>query len=278
MKRRGFTLIELLVVIAIIAILAAILFPVFAQAKLAAKKTMALSNVKQLGTSMFMYMTDVDDNFTCGFGATNWTGDDLWCQRVQPYVKNINVFGSPTDTFAGQTPIPGSWAGTGISFAANSYYGNWCCAPNWSNGFELRGVMGVDNNGWWLWGAQLNASAVTQVAGTVMLTEKHGDDIKMANTSNNFNQNGNWSNFAMGGVIGGPHIDGLSGWGPQLEPDGTRAVNLTYPNGQDGSVSAKFMNLATFVFVDGHAQAKKPSSTNPDPVNHPELNMWDAKR
>jgi len=61
MKRSAFTLIELLVVIAIIAILAAILFPVFAQAKEAAKKTQGLSNAKQTGTAMMIYTTDYDD-------------------------------------------------------------------------------------------------------------------------------------------------------------------------------------------------------------------------
>lgn len=63
MKRRAFTLIELLVVIAIIAILAAILFPVFAQAKSAAKKTSCLSNVKQMATAAQLYLGDFDDNY-----------------------------------------------------------------------------------------------------------------------------------------------------------------------------------------------------------------------
>ena len=65
--KKAFTLIELLVVIAIIAILAAILFPVFAQAKLAAKKTVALSNTKQMGTGMQIYLSDSDDTYPMAF-------------------------------------------------------------------------------------------------------------------------------------------------------------------------------------------------------------------
>src|SRR5579871_2635161 len=68
MKKRAFTLIELLVVIAIIAILAAILFPVFAQAKLAAKKTASLSNQKQFALSNAMYSNDYDDLLPAGGG------------------------------------------------------------------------------------------------------------------------------------------------------------------------------------------------------------------
>jgi len=80
--RKAFTLIELLVVIAIIAILAAILFPVFAQAKAAAKQSVCLSNMKQIGTAFTLYGGDSDDNFPGGRDS-----DDLWIFFISPYIK-----------------------------------------------------------------------------------------------------------------------------------------------------------------------------------------------
>lgn len=85
--RRAFTLIELLVVIAIIAILAAILFPVFAQAKAAAKKTECISNVKQLGTAMLMYIGDYDGYYPKRIDGTDNADVDQWVDMIQPYVK-----------------------------------------------------------------------------------------------------------------------------------------------------------------------------------------------
>jgi len=98
--KKGFTLIELLVVIAIIAILAAILFPVFAQAKEAAKKTSCLSNAKQLGTAVLMYGNDNDDDvvawLSCGAScnAVVPRPERIWTGRLQPYVKNGGGFPS----------------------------------------------------------------------------------------------------------------------------------------------------------------------------------------
>ena len=105
-KRRGFTLIELLVVIAIIAILAAILFPVFAQAREAARTTSCLSNVKQLSLGALMYVQDYDEEFwawnwgfDCNGGNNGHPRDSaaFWTMAIYPYVKNTKVYQCPDD-------------------------------------------------------------------------------------------------------------------------------------------------------------------------------------
>jgi prepilin-type N-terminal cleavage/methylation domain-containing protein len=117
-KKVGFTLIELLVVIAIIAILAAILFPVFAQAREKARQTSCLSNMKQIMTGQLMYVQDYDETFPLsrvntksansadyiGFGAGTCQGGNAdpnpsytWRAAVQPYIKSVQVFVCPSN-------------------------------------------------------------------------------------------------------------------------------------------------------------------------------------
>jgi prepilin-type N-terminal cleavage/methylation domain-containing protein/prepilin-type processing-associated H-X9-DG protein len=93
MTQRGFTLIELLVVIAIIAILAAILFPVFAKAREKARQNSCLSNVRQLNTALFGYAQDFDECFpmTCNQG-----GGTTWHIVLGPYVKSTQLFICPS--------------------------------------------------------------------------------------------------------------------------------------------------------------------------------------
>jgi prepilin-type N-terminal cleavage/methylation domain-containing protein len=98
-RRRGFTLIELLVVIAIIAILAAILFPVFARARDAARKTTCTSNLKQLGTAIIMYAQDYDECLVPAQTGTCQMPDSFgWGDLVQPYAKNTGLLFCPSNT------------------------------------------------------------------------------------------------------------------------------------------------------------------------------------
>ncbi|NCO36548.1 MAG: hypothetical protein AUJ92_04690 [Armatimonadetes bacterium CG2_30_59_28] len=126
MKRRGFTLIELLVVIAIIAILAAILFPVFAKAREKARTSSCQSNLKQLGIAMLMYVQDYDEVFPV---SHYWIGTDAptWRVRIFPYVKNAQAFACPSaadlSTFTGTVWLDNAQA-AGYSEPYAHNYGN----------------------------------------------------------------------------------------------------------------------------------------------------------
>ena len=93
--KAGFTLIELLVVIAIIAILAAILFPVFAQAREKARAISCLSNMKQIGLGVTQYEQDFDE--TTPGGLNGYGGGSGWAGQIYPYVKSTQVFRCPSD-------------------------------------------------------------------------------------------------------------------------------------------------------------------------------------
>lgn len=125
--KKAFTLIELLVVIAIIAILAAILFPVFAQAKLAAKKTSDLSNMKQLGTGLAIYLTDNDDMYPALMTRDMDTDiRPIWSSSTVtgPYIKNTQILLSPSES-ARTIALPSGILPAGVTKAApRSYMAN----------------------------------------------------------------------------------------------------------------------------------------------------------
>jgi prepilin-type N-terminal cleavage/methylation domain-containing protein/prepilin-type processing-associated H-X9-DG protein len=133
---QGFTLIELLVVIAIIAILAAILFPVFAQARLKAYGSVCLSNLHQMGLAFEMYTQDWDNVTPPAWlptsnpdGTINWNGIQ-WQVMIQPYIKNVQIYQCP----AGPATLD-PYSGLAMSYGLNSF--------DFSNGRNLSFWYGV---------------------------------------------------------------------------------------------------------------------------------------
>ena len=129
--KKAFTLIELLVVIAIIAILAAILFPVFAQAREKARTVSCLSNFKQLGTAFTMYLQDYDEIVLPRYNACPSTGPGatpdvpaLWTNTIQPYIKNKQVFVCPSSSQSkfGDTWNTRSTVSTGYNQTISGWY------------------------------------------------------------------------------------------------------------------------------------------------------------
>ncbi len=152
-SRRGFTLIELLVVIAIIAILAAILFPVFAQARDSARQTTCLNNCKQLGTALQMYAQDYDEAmpswpFKAGVGGLfsdprfrDWSYS-TWVVALMPYVKNKGVFGCPNGPQTGSNFVLGPKGDqVVVNLAINEYI------ENKDNGFSTLAAISGARNG-----------------------------------------------------------------------------------------------------------------------------------
>jgi prepilin-type N-terminal cleavage/methylation domain-containing protein len=277
MSRRAFTLIELLVVIAIIAILAAILFPVFAQAKLAAKKTASLSNIKQIELATLMYMNDYDDYFPLGSGNSWWypNGDGGWSWSEEPYTKSVALLQDSTD------PKPSPWWPSWMAYPTVqiSYASNGYAAWDPTNGWQTFGVMGMDQT--WLGnggGVVSSESKVTQPSASISFATRFGG-------------NNNWG---MGDLMGSCTCFDVDDGGPQAIPDGARVANVPYQvtdpagatitvnaNQQFGAVSAPYSNFGVFAFIDGHAKAMNPVATNPDPTKtaySDPANMWNVER
>ncbi|CAN5549889.1 hypothetical protein BH11ARM1_BH11ARM1_06010 [soil metagenome] len=149
--QRGFTLIELLVVIAIIAILAAILFPVFAQAKLAAKTTSALSEVKQLGLAVHMYASDNDD-MTVLTDSGGGYAQPIWSELLMPYVRSRPMFWDPTRAMPQGDVINGyPWSQVTTFGINDSGFAGWfstsdgTCGGNLVNYTYGRTMSSMDN-------------------------------------------------------------------------------------------------------------------------------------
>ncbi|MBL8069208.1 MAG: prepilin-type N-terminal cleavage/methylation domain-containing protein [Armatimonadetes bacterium] len=165
MKKNAFTLIELLVVIAIIAILAAILFPVFAQAKAAAKATNSISNMKQIGTGLQIYLSDYDDYNPLrrmSLTTTAGTGELSWKQTCMPYIKNTQIF---TDTMNPAARYPDDTSDDAI----RALWGQVVVGPKTSRGYAYYDQAFFVNQDW-----NSKTYSITQLqqpANTILIAE-----------------------------------------------------------------------------------------------------------
>jgi len=276
MKTRAFTLIELLVVIAIIAILAAILFPVFAQVREKARQTSCLSNMKQVGLAITQYVQDYDETFP----LANWGGRPLnyafnpWDVTIAPYVKSLKVFQCPDDSSAGAgLPVGGyPWAGVGMSYAVNGV-GGWYYAP-W-DAPHLIGIFGYpdtqtagnpDFSKYYSGSATL--SALNQPSDDIMMAETFSSDLQIYDKTM-----GNPSGWGVCSVIS--NFPSWSCNNGEVPPDSTRGgtESAFTSSNLDGSISHHHASLtANFLFADGHVKAKKPYLTWT-----PTVNEWDIR-
>lgn len=236
----GFTLIELLVVIAIIAILAAILFPVFAQAREKARQAQCLSNCKQLGLAFMQYIQDNDEKYVYnGSGGWSWWGLDTgggWANRIYPYVKSTKVYVCPDDSGARSNPI---------SYVYNTN-------------------MSTDTPPW-VWASQgigtISIAKLTAPASTVLLYEGNGTNVGAPNAEPITDSiwGSMWWWMASDDVTnpsGGGSKDGNAAndwWSVPFM--GARHQNYTVSNGvlNGGGI---------FIFADGHAKWMRVSPEN----------------
>jgi len=272
-NRRGFTLIELLVVIAIIAILAAILFPVFAQAREAARQSSCSSNEKQIGLAILMYIQDYDEKFmpaaydTVGpalgtpqlpFSSTEHNTRTDWASLVQPYVKNAQIFRCPSapdgaDLNQINAQNDSTWRQGTVQYAVNNRLSGRWGASRWS---------GAD---------QIKQASVSWPATTIMISEgtsQGGNDGEEASDTKGWN---NWD--FNNGTTGYGHSVNLNGIGAfNSNPnDGDENVNLdqntlnqtklcTQGNKTDGRIGGapaplrRHKDGSNYAFADGHVK------------------------
>jgi len=253
-KNRAFTLIELLVVIAIIAILAAILFPVFAQAKMAAKKTAGLSNAKNLGLAVQLYQGDYDDNLVKSFFGFPPTCDGPWLtyygwrDAIAPYDKNNDILRDPSNPFNAKQYD--TWQGTLVKDGGIAEYRSSNYAVNSAIiGFANAGDNPPGNCQGGLPGGLTSLSQVDDVAGTIEIISSRSKwgDLR----------------FPFGGygagvaALGGPGSLNDTSWCAVSNPEGTAQTCPAVGNGPLHAVGKQI----TFVWCDGHAKSKAFSQT-----------------
>lgn len=297
--RTAFTLIELLVVIAIIAILAAILFPVFAQAKSAAKKTHCISNTKQTGLAAIMYAADYDDvltrhdnNGSCWYGESPCSWPDwgdmrppgnlqanysmgssaMYWGAIEPYHKNGQISVCPTmggTRWENVIPIWPSLTGNpvpigGYQRSLEKYYNN-------TLGQMSINLMIIDYGDPYTGGTGWVNNRPGAVKGRMTAIQRPAEIIMFAAEStwdwnqsiaNNLGNGSVWPSF--------PNTNCDSWWAegwtryPHNGKNGTYSGSH-YPNGT--TLNPNLQGMAVFTFVDGHVKSMKfPQAERCDPL------------
>ena len=250
--KAGFTLIELLVVIAIIAILAAILFPVFAQARSKARQTSGLSNMKQGSLAILMYTQDFDEQFPrsgwdCEFvnGVENACGATTWANVTAPYIKNGGIFLSPGD--ASETNFQDTASDGRHSLLINDLLAHTMVID--PNGYSSKFDQNHAASG-------LSQAAVNAPADCVLLAEGHCGWDKVTGASTAAARGPDWTGS----------IDIHNKWHREQTISGSQTMLIagrSYNDWGQRVRGAPFYNGgANIGYVDGHAKWAKTTNDN----------------
>ncbi|BDI33179.1 hypothetical protein CCAX7_52300 [Capsulimonas corticalis] len=253
-KFRGFTLIELLVVIAIIAILAAILFPVFAKAREKARQISCTSNMKQLGLGLMQYTQDNDETFPSG---VNNLGRG-WAGAIYPYVKSTGVYKCPDDSTSTATSLEQSAVAETDYPTSYGLNGNLTGRAVWSN-YPIVTTL----------------SGLTAPASTVQLFELVGEQAPLGNASvvdtrsvvacgpdggGDGGWDGGWSGANGGGTQSTIHYaTGILG-----NPPRTAGTN-TYEGSPSSIKTGRHTDAANYLMTDGHVKWIRGASISAGP-------------
>ncbi|MFW5867604.1 MAG: DUF1559 domain-containing protein [Armatimonadota bacterium] len=216
MRSKGFTLIELLVVIAIIAILAAILFPVFARARDKARQASCQSNLKQIGLAIQMYVQDYDETMPGYHSSVFGSRVQGWYDLMEPYTDNEDISKCPSGSYEETWDRENLPNETG--FYGRTVFGSYSAAANMSK-LKKLGVYTV----WNRWPPGSHMAQITKPAQTLMLTE--GSTVIQ---------------------MGNPWMLGFNNDGTPLEMN---------ERGEVGAMRYRHNLQANFLYCDGHVKS-----------------------